>query len=123
VGVLEELLFIKDVPTSADKFFTKQGLIAVDKARILEQYRLESANQQQLGTVVADARQASIVSNTVKLEPDGSTFLDKLELTSELPTNAVKLLGDHDAYLDYVTLLSYFPGYPVMSEEVFNRLI
>lgn len=45
VDTLEELLFIKDVPTSADRFFTKQGLIAVDKARILEQYRLESAHQ------------------------------------------------------------------------------
>lgn len=76
-----------------------------------------------MGTVIADARQASILSDTVKLEPDGSTFLDKLELTSELPTNAVKLVGDHDAYLDYVTLLSHFPEYPVMSEEVFNRFI
>lgn len=63
------------------------------------------------------------------MEADGPTFLDKLELpyklpvTSELPTNTVKVLGDHDAYLDYVTSLSYFPEYPMMSEEVFNLLI
>lgn len=125
-----ETLVTPDVSVGVDNFFTEKGLFPVDKYPLLEHYRLEVAHQRQLATVAADARQASIVSDTVKLESDGPMVFDKLELvyklpvtTSELPTNTVKLLGDHDAYLDYVTSLSYFPEYPMMSEEVFNLLI
>lgn len=109
-----ETLVTSDVSVGVDnfftdeEFFTEKGLFPVDKYPLLEHYRLEVAHQRQLATVAADARQASIVSDTVKLESDGPMVFDKLELvyklpvtTSELPTNTVKLLGDHDAYLDY----------------------
>ena len=59
---------------------------------------------------------------TAKSQAEAAVVTANL-VTSELPTNTVKVLGDHDAYLDYVTSLSYFPEYPMMSEEVFNLLI